>query len=1041
MKITLRTLLLVLLSVSFLCSQAQAQRALSGTVTNQEGEPLIGVNVLIVGSAAGTVTDIDGNYSLEVNNGDRLVFSYTGYESEELTVQAGQTQLDVTLRPGVQLNEVVVTALGISRERKALGYAVQEVGSEQLLETKQPNVVNALQGQVAGVQVTSQGGGPGQAARIIIRGVNSLDPSAENQPLFVIDGLPIDNSTLTVGGGGSRNVSNRMADLNPDDIESISVLKGGAATALYGLRAANGAVIITTKRGKEGQLSVDFTSTAGFEEVNKFPETQKTFTQGFGGNYDPNSFWPSWGSTVEEARQQDPDHPEEIFNNFENAYETGTQFRNTLSITGGNQQATFRTSMSRFDHKGVLPFSNYQNTSLRFNGDFRANEKFSFGGGINYINSGGDRVNADAFNERLVYWAPAKDVTDYEFENGTMKGYRNGGQVGNNPIYASKTNVFTDNVDRWIGNLKFQYSPFPWLSLNYRAGLDQYSDFRTRRAPAPRGVENENVLSDNGLGFVYETQIRNRDINSNFNAQLQHSFNDRLNVSLLVGHDVFIEDYKRVTTTGDELDIWDLYTLNNASIIQTSSYEEDYRLMGLYGDLSVAFDDVLFLTITGRNDWTSTLPKESRSFFYPSVSLGYIFTESFVTPEWFTYGKLRASYAEIGKDTRPYRINTVYERAAGFPINEITGWTRGDQKGSVDLLPERTSTFEIGADLRFFRNRLGLDITWYRSNSKDQIIPVPVSEATGFSSFVLNAGEVQNQGLELVLRATPVQASDFSWDILVNYANNQNEVVAIREGIEEIFLGSSFGYAGSTASTRLIVGQPYANIYGRSFARYYEDPSEDDGLTLATDRPILIGEDGFPVIDTEQRILGNATPAWFGSITNTFRWKGLNLSFMFDTRQGVQKYNQMGNFFAAFGIAPYTTNRNETIVFEGVTANGQPNTQEVWLGQGVGPDGENYGAGYYRNYYRGATENFVEDADWWRLRNLSLGYTLPARWLQNAPIRRVNLTLTGTNLWLSTPYTGFDPEGNRGNSNADDGLGGFTYPGVRTFFATLSLGF
>ncbi len=1041
MKLTLRILLLVLLSASTLGSQALAQRLITGTVSDQDGEPLIGVNVLIAGTAGGTVTDLDGNYSLEASNGDRLIFSYTGYENEEFTVQPGESRIDVTLRSGVQLDEVVVTALGISRERKALGYAVQEVGAEELLESKQPNVVNALQGQVAGVQVTSQGGGPGQAARIIIRGVNSLDPSAENQPLFVVDGMPIDNSTLTVGGGSFRNMSNRVADLNPDDIASISVLKGGAATALYGLRAANGAVIITTKKGKEGRLSVEYTTMAGIEEVNKFPETQKTYTQGYLGQYDPNSFWPSWGPTVEEARQINPDHPQEIFNNYENGFESGSQFRNTLTVTGGNQQATFRASMSRFDHKGVLPFSNYGNTSIRFNGDFTASEKFSFGGGINYINSGGDRVNANRFNESLTYWAPAVDVTDYEFPDGTMKGYRNEGRVGNNPIYGAKTNVFNDNVDRWIGNLRFNYNPFSWLQLNYRFGMDQYTDFRTRHAPAPRGLENENTHEDNGLGYVYETRIRSHDINSNLNARFQKTFDNRLDVSLLVGHDIFVEDYDRVTTSGDELDIWNLFTLNNASIITTDSYKEDYRLIGLYGDLSIGFADMLFLTVTGRNDWTSTLPESSRSFFYPSVSLGYVFTESFLPPDWFSYGKIRASYAEIGKDTQPYRINTVYGRASGFPIGDITGWTRDDQKGANDLLPERTTTLEFGADLRFFRNRLGIDFTWYKSNSKDQIIPVPVSNATGFSTFILNAGEVQNQGIELILRATPVETSSFSWNILVNYSDNKNEVVAIREGIEDITLGSSFGYAGSTASTKLIVGQPYANIYGRSYARYYENPSDDDGITLDTDRPILIGEDGFPVIDTRQRILGNATPKWFGSITNTIRWKGLNFSFMFDARQGVQKYNQMGNFFAAFGIAPYTTNRDQTIVFEGVMADGSANTKEVFLGQGEGPDGVNYGQGFYRNVYRGSTENFVEDANWWRLRNVSLGYTLPAVWLQNLPLSRVNLTLTGTNLWLDTPYSAYDPEGNDGNGNANDGLAGFTYPGVRTFFATLSLGF
>lgn len=1042
MKNPLCLLVITLLCFGLAWPAAQAQRTITGAVTSNEGEPLIGVNITVTGTGRGTVTDIDGQYSLEVQTGDRLVFSYTGYATVEVVVAAGKDVFDVVLNPGVALSEVVVTALGISREKKALGYAVQEVNAAQIIESKQPNLVNALQGQVAGVQITSAGGGPGEAARIIIRGVNSLDPSANNQPLFVIDGVAIDNSTFTVGGGALRNVSNRVADLNPEDIESVNVLKGGAATALYGVRAANGAVIITTKRGEAGRLSVDLSSTYGMEEVNKFPETQRLYTQGYRGEYDPNSFWPTWGPTIAEARAQDPTHPPTIFNNFENAYQEGWQWRHSLSITGGTEQASFRASISRLDQEGVLPNSTYENTSFRFNADVRASDKFTVGGGINFVNSGGDRVLAESFNERLIYWAPRVDVTDYQFPNGTMKGYRNNGTIGNNPIYGTATNKFTDDVDRFIGNLNFNYQLFPWMSLNYRVGMDQYTDFRFHRAPGPRGVANENVFEDNGLGFTNETRIRKRDITSTLSANFDFNITEKLDATLLLGHDVFDQSYNRVTTNGRELAIWNLFSLNNASVITTDSYKETYRLMGLYGDLSLGYDNTFFLSITGRNDWSSALPVESRSFFYPSVSLGYVFSEMLTLPAWWTFGKLRASYAGIGKDTQPYRTNTVYASASGFPIEGVTGWTRDDQKGAIDLKPERTNTIELGADLRFFRNRLGIDFTWYKANSKDQIIPVPASPTTGFSTFILNAGEIENRGVELVVNATPVETRNFSWDVTVNFTSNDNEVVAIKDGIESIFLGSHFGYAGSTASLRLIVGQPYGNLYGTSYRRYYENPADDDRLTVDNDRPLLIGANGFPVVDlTNQRILGNSTPAWFGSIINSFRWKGLTLSFLFDTRQGVQKYNQLDNFMAAFGISPYTLNRDQTVVFDGVTADGSPNTKQVYYGQGVGPDGVNYGDGYYRLVYRRSTENFIEDADWIRLRNLSLGYELPQSLLSKTPFRRMGVTLTGYNLWLDTPFSGFDPEGNRGNGNGDDGFGGFTYPGVRRYSVTLNVGF
>jgi TonB-linked SusC/RagA family outer membrane protein len=1034
----LRWLALLLL---LLCGASTwAQQLVSGRVTGDTGEPLIGVSVVIQGTGTGTVTDFDGNFELTTQVGNTLIFSYTGYGTISREVRDGQTVMNVELQAGAQLNEVVVTALGISRERKALGYAVEEVDGDALVRTQQPNLINALQGQVAGVQVSSAGGGPGQGARIIIRGVNSLDPGANNEPLFVVDGIPVSNETLTVGGGGSRNVSNRIADINPQDIESMTVLKGGPATALYGLRAANGAVIITTKQGKAGQLTVDFTSSYGTEEVNKFPDVQNVYTQGFGGDYNKNSFWPSWGPTVEDARQLDPDHPATLFNNFENAYETGNQFRNTLSISGGNEKATFRTSVSRLEHEGVLPFSTYDNTSVRINANYVANEQFSFGGGMNYIRSGGNRVDADRFNTRLVYWAPQADVTDYIREDGSMIGYRSDGTVGNNPIYGEATNKFIDDVDRYIGNLTFRYSPFPSLSFNYTLGLDQYSDFRQNYGQGSvfAGAPNFEDNISNGNGFVAETRIRRRDLTSNINGVFTQDVTPDINLRFLAGFDVFDSALDRVFTRGDDLDIYDFFSLNNVADIQTSSLEIRRRLLGLYGDLSLSYLNSVYLTVTGRNDWTSTLPAENRSFFYPSVSLGVVLGELTTLPDFLSFVKLRGSYAGIGKDTDPYRTNVVYGTETNFPIDGVTGWTRRNQKGANDLVPERTNTIEFGTDLRFLDNRIALDFTWYDAKSVDQIIPVPSSNATGFTTFILNAGSVRNRGIELALNAAPIVATDFRWNVQVNYTRNRNEVLEIFEGVEDIFLGRSFGYAGSSANLRLIEGQPYGNIYGRSYARF--NANEED-LFIDENQPLLIGEDGFPVIETDQKILGNTQPDWFGALINTISYKGLDFSFQFDTRQGVQKYNQQGNFFAAFGTAPYTLNRDETIVFEGVTANGQPNTKPVFLGQGVGPDGVDYGAGYYRNVFRGSTENFVEEANWFRLRNVSLSYALPAPLLESVFIDRARVTLTGNNLWLETPYSGFDPEGNQGNGNTDDGFGGFVYPSVRSFFVTLNLGF
>ena len=1031
------------LTATCLCALHVAAQTVSGSVVDADGEPLIGANVLVAGSASGTITDLDGSYSVGAGPGDTLVFSYTGYATEAVAV-GDRTTIDIVLREGADLDEVVVAALGISRERKALGYAVEELNTEELVSQRQNNIVSALQGQVAGVQVSTAGGGPGQAARIIIRGVNSLDPNADNQPLFVVDGIPISNETIDAGGGAGRNVSNRAADLNPNDIETLTVLKGGAATALYGLRAANGAVIITTKRGRPGELRVNASVTAGVEEINKVPETQRVYTQGFGGVYDPNSFWPSWGPPVSAVRDTaDPSHPD-LFNNYENAYETGRQVQTNVSLSGGTERASFRTSFSHLDHEGVLPFSDYENTNISVDGRFSTEGGFEYGGSVRYVKSGGNRVFADRFNERLVYWAPRVDVTDYQFPDGTMRGYRFDGRGGNNPIFGEATNRFVDDVDRYLGNVTFAYTPkaVPRLSFRYVLGLDQYTDFREATAPAPRGLADEAVFENNGLGFVEETRIRSRDLTSNLTGTYGVDLGNEFDLTALAGFDVFDSRFDRVSTRGEELDIFDLFSLNNAAVITTESFERRRRLLGLYGDLSLSWRDAVYLSLTGRNDWSSTLPAANRSFFYPSVSASVVFSEFVGLTSALDYGKLRLSYAGIGKDTEPYRLAPVYVNPTGFPIDGTTGWTRGSQKGADDLLPERTNTFEIGTDLRFFGSRLRADLTYYTALSVDQIIPVPVSETTGFSTFILNAGSIRNSGFEVAVSGTLVETTDVTWDLGFNFTTNDNEVVEIRDGIEEILIGSSFGYAGSTASTRLIEGEAYGNIYGTSYARFDPDADPDNpdaDLFLDRDAPLLIGEDGFPVIESTQKILGNATPNWFGALNTRFRYRGLSASLLFDTRQGVQKYNQLGNFFAAFGIAPYTLDREETVVFEGVRADGTPNTTPVWLGQGTGPDGEEYGAGYYRNRYRASTENFVEDADWIRLRSASLSYALPASLFEDKFVDAASVTLTGNNLWLSTPFTGFDPEGAAGNANTNVGFGGFTYPAVQSVLLTLDV--
>ncbi|WBL41614.1 SusC/RagA family TonB-linked outer membrane protein [Algoriphagus halophytocola] len=1005
-----------------------AQQNITGKVTAQEdGMPLPGVSIVIQGTTTGAVTDLDGNYSISVPNAESvLVYSFIGFETVTRTVGNNSTINVAMPTETSELDEFIVTAFGISQEKKALGYSAQSVDAEAITATKQPNIVNALQGQVAGVQVTNSGGAPGQSARIVIRGINSLDPSADNQPLFVVDGVPVDNSTVE-SANTPRGMSNRMADINPNDIESMSVLKGAAATALYGVRAANGAVIITTKKGKAGQVQVNINSSVGFDKLVKMPALQDEYGQGFSGERDDSSFWPSWGASF--AEENDPSYVYQ--DNWNNAFDTGVTLDNNVSVSGGNEKATFFGSFGRLDQDGIIPFSNWARTTAKLSGTVTASEKFNFSASMNYSNSGGNRVPHDRFLERMMYWSESTDVTDYINEDGTMKTYGN-----TNPIYDARFATYEDNVNRVIGNINLNYSPADWITLSYRLGTDFYSDSREEITPGPMGIDGEQALSS--TGFIEETRINSRDLNSNFYVTLKKQWNPDWNTQLRLGNDVFERKYDRVTATGSDFVIPGFYNLNNTTQIFASQGSSIRRLVGFYGDLMVDYKNLLFLNVTGRNDISSTLPKENNSFFYPSVNLGWVFSESFSMPSWVTFGKLRGSWAQVGKDTNPHILGATFVSPSVFPLNGQVGFSKNSQFGDPALKPELTTSIEFGTQMAFFNNRANLDVTYYKSNARDQIIPVPISDATGFSSYITNAGEIENRGWEIVLGGSPIETTDFKWDVTANLTTNKNEIKGIREGIDQIVIGSQFGYSGSTVTMILTEGEAYGNIYGSHYVR----PGLEEGATHL-DRSLTqqIGANGFPVRTGNQLILGNAVPKFFGGLRNTLTYKGLELSFMIDFRTGIEQYDQFGNFLSAFGKQEDSERRNDTVIFPGVLADGSQNSKEVWLGQGVGPDGVDYGAGYWRNYYRTTSENFVNDASFLKLRNITLAYSLQPAVLERTPFRSARLSLAANNIILSTPWDGFDPEsfsaGAGGNAIGFTGLG---FPGVQSYFVTLNLG-
>jgi len=1001
----------------------------TGTVTDvQSGAPLPGVNVTVPETNVGTTTDRDGTYRLSVpETADSLAFSFVGYQRVVRAI-GNRSEIDVGLQPAVdQLEDVVVTALGVEREERSLGYAVQSVDGAEIAETQETNLVSALQGQVAGAQITNTGGQPGSSSRIVLRGVTSLDPAADNQPLFVVDGIPISNETFSGSrGAGGFAFSNGAIDINPENIESVSVLKGASAAALYGVRAANGAVVIETKDGQAGQTQVEYSSSVGFQRVGKIPPMQREFMDGWRGEFGffGNPSFHAWGPKADTIQGS------EFFRNYEDFFDRGgmgQNVQNNLSVSGGTEASTFRLSLNYGDQTGVIPEAENENFSARASGQLDVTDELRVSASAKYANAQGTKLPVNGQLGQLMYYPTSVSVVrKYKNEDGSQFSPL---PFLDHPIFVAKNHNLTNDRDRFIGNLGVTYTPTDWLTAEYRFGNDLYQDAREEVIPGPLGVrEDENAISAQGL--LDRETITNRELTSTLRLSASRSLTDGLNAELSVGNDIFDSNFDRVNVTGENFGTPRFFDLSNTSNISTSEAQRERRVIGVYGDLSLDYENYLFLTLTGRNDWSSTLPEGNRSFFYPSASLGFVFSDVVDLPSFFDYGKLRLSASEVGKDARPYLTDLTF---GSFPFKGETLETRSGQLGDPDLKPESTVSFEIGADLRFLDERLRLDATVYQSNSRDQIIPVPVSEATGFDEFVTNAGEIRNRGIELTTEVTAVETEDFRWDATVNWSKNENEVVSIREGIESITLsGSSFSYGGSL-TMQLRRQLEFGNLFGPVYDRFYENPADENAFVVDEDRPRIISrETGFPTRSGEGfKIIGNVQPDWTGSVRNTFSYQNFSLSALIDIKRGGDLYNQVAAFHASQGTLPITTNRDEQVEFSGVYPDGTPVDTTVVPGQD-----------FYRNVYRRVAENFVEDASYVKLRNVQLTYQLPELVTGNTPLRGGSVGVGASNILLWTPYDGFDPESRQFDAGSNtQGFQGLRTPAVESYTVQLNLSF
>lgn len=1043
-------------------------RVITGTVLDSNSsEPIIGATVVVPGSTIGTVTDLDGKYSLKIPDSYKTVtVSFIGYKPFEVELGA-DTVLDVQLEEDViGLEQVVVTAIGIAKEKKALGYSVQEVEGEDLARAGDANLVSALVGKVAGVQITQSSGLPGASSYIRIRGSNSFTWGSNNQPLFVIDGVPMSNDYQESGNPGNLqnnflegvDVSNRAIDLNPDDIASMSVLKGPAAAALYGLRASNGAVIITTKSGREAgkRFRIDVNSSVSFEEVNVLPEIQQKFSQGAGGSYGPGSSL-SWGALVDTLRldaegnivgQSSPSAttiPVPIFDNVTPYFQTGHTIKNSVSISGNSDIADYYLSYSNLDQDGILPNSGFNRNTIKMSGKLKINEKLSFGSSVNYVTSGGDRVQKGSnLSNPLFTVYPAPITYDLhglpfarEDDPYAQLHYRS---AFDNPLWAAANNSFTDRVDRTFGNMSIDYLPLDWLKISYKLGTDVYTDRRKSVLELGSGETGGRFTNPPSGGQIYEDTHINREVNSDLLISANRTFGEKLDVSIVVGNNINDQYYNRVYTEGNGFSIGGFHNISNTSTVATTEKTNRKRIIGVFGDLQFAYNRTLYLGLTGRNDWSSTLPASNPSFFYPAVNLGWVFTESLGLTDnaVLPYGKLRASWAQVGQDAPIYATQTTYVSATPgsgftsddivFPQNGVNAFEFGNVIGNPEIKPQNETSYEIGADLRFFRNRLGLDVTYYDAVAKDQIFSVPVSAASGARSLILNAGEITNKGIELVLTATPIETNNFSWDITVNYSKNESEIVKLADGVDAITIG------GFTApQVRLVQGQPYATLWG---SRYLRD---DAGNIVYDDSNPASASYGMPLQDPNTGIIGNTQPDWIGGLINTLIYKNFSLTVQFDTRQGGDVYAGNTRLLRLYGMTKETEGRAETAVLPGVK--GHIGADGNLVVNGTNDIEITKGEAFWRTYQDAIDEANVFDGSFVRLREVTLSYRLGADLVKKTPFNGLEIYFSGRNLALFTDYPNFDPETSLGGASNLQGFEYLSMPNARSLGGGLKISF
>ena len=994
-------------------------KQITGTVTDNLDQPIPGVSIIIKGTTTGTSADFDGNFTLRASSGDVLVFSYLGFATQEVAV-GNQTEISIVLQEDVsELDEVVVTALGIKSDKRALGYATAQVDAEEIAAVKATNnFVNSLSGKVPGVNISSTSSQPGSGTRIVIRGGSSITGS--NQPLIVVNGVPFD----AANGSGSSG----LADIDPNAIENLSVLKGAAASALYGSQAANGVILITLKSGSfNSKPVITLSNSTSFDEIHEIP-LQKKWSQGYwdagAGDWTyidgVTSFTStSWGPKIAET-------PEAQYYDRWDVIKTGITNETNLSVSGGTADASYFVSYGNLSNNGILDPLDFKRNTLNANTSFRFTPKLTISSNIMYSKQNANRLAESSDNSSFMNTVLAGPNTWNPYpiydETGKLRSYRGGSR---DPYLWVLDNSGENNIrDRFASTITIEYEIIPKLKFRSVTGISTTS------------ARNESSSNKGGYSSVEGSYSSwehfNRDLESTETLTYDDNFGD-FSLNALVGHNIVENKWRGAEYDGNGLIIPGIYNSTNVSSYEAFDFKNTYRSYSLFGQVMIGFKRYLYYTVTGRNDWASSV---ANSFFYPSHSLGFVFSELLPKNNTLSFGKIRASYAKVGSPASAYARNTVLAEAGsgGGTVNGVT-WPFNGQRSylSTNKIPneglsnEFKSEVELGAELKFFMDRLGIDFSYYHNWSENQILSEQFLPSTGYTYGDVNIGGITHKGFEVGVYGTPVSTENFSWDISINWSTDDSMVDKLGTNDEPIDLGS-YGTA--------IVGQPYPVLYGTGFLR-------DDQGRLVLDDTAGTGF-GRPMADnTQNKVFGKTSPDWMGSLRNTVKYKNFALTAQLDVSKGGYLFNLNDHYLTYYGMAKHQENRpaNNMTTFDGVMGHYDfANQQVVITNETAQPTRYDL---YYQTVTQGVMEENIMPKDYIKLREVQLSYKIPHEFLSKTFLQGLEVAFSGRNLWrkFNDDFEGADPEINTDGINNGNGYLGYSLPTTKTYSLTLTAKF